>query len=132
MKRSFFRMILMLCGVLLPTIAHAGSFGVGSVGKGSSLYPNTASAYRGPDLRLQAADQEAIAAYYDQEAADAKKKADLHRNTADTYQKLNIAKPVGMLNMCTSLVKYWDQVAEQARDLARAHRAMAKAAGEVG
>ena len=45
-------------------------------------------------------DHEAIAAYYDQEAADAKKKADLHRNVAETYQKLNIAKPVGMVNMC--------------------------------
>jgi len=79
-----------------------------------------------------AADHEAIAAYYDQEAADAKKKADLHRNVADTYQKLNIAKPVGMVNMCKGLVKYWDKVADQAKDLAKAHRAMAKAAGGVG
>jgi hypothetical protein len=79
-----------------------------------------------------AADQEAIAAYYDQEAADAKKKADLHRNVAETYQKLNIAKPVGMVNMCKGLVKYWDKVADQAKDLAKAHREMAKAAGGVG
>jgi hypothetical protein len=79
-----------------------------------------------------AADQEAIAAYYDEEVADAKKKADLHRNAADTYQKLNIAKPVGMVNMCKGLVKYWDKVADQAKDLAKAHRAMAKAAGGVG
>ncbi|HKF28413.1 MAG TPA: hypothetical protein VKB29_04250 [Candidatus Binataceae bacterium] len=79
-----------------------------------------------------AADHEAIAAYYDQEAADAKKKADLHRNVADTYQKLNIAKPVGMVNMCKGLVKYWDKVADQAKDLAKAHREMAKAAGGVG
>jgi hypothetical protein len=79
-----------------------------------------------------AADQEAIAAYYDEEVADAKKKADLHRNAADTYQKLNIAKPVGMVNMCKGLVKDWDKVADQAKDLAKAHRAMAKAAGGVG
>ena len=79
-----------------------------------------------------AADQEAIAAYYDQEAADAKKKADLHRSAADTYQKLNIAKPVGMVNMCKGLVNYWDKVVDQAKDLAKAHRAMAKAAGGVG
>ena len=31
MKRSFFRMVVMLLGVLLPTIARAGSFAVGSV-----------------------------------------------------------------------------------------------------
>ena len=79
-----------------------------------------------------AADQEAVAAYYDQEAADAKKKADLHRNVADTYQKLNIAKPVGMANMCKGLVSYWDKVADQAKDLAKAHREMAKAAGGAG
>jgi hypothetical protein len=79
-----------------------------------------------------AADQDAIAAYYDQEAADAKKKADLHRNAADTYKKLNIAKPVGMANMCKGLVNYWDKVADQAKDLAKAHREMAKAAGGAG
>jgi hypothetical protein len=79
-----------------------------------------------------AADQEAVAAYYDQEAADAKKKADLHRNVADTYKKLNIAKPVGMVNMCKGLVNYWDKVADQAKDLAKAHREMAKAAGGAG
>ena len=37
--------------------------------------------------------------YYDQEAVDAKRKADLHRNVTDRYQKLNIAKPVGMANL---------------------------------
>jgi hypothetical protein len=79
-----------------------------------------------------AADQDAIAAYYNQEAADAKKKADIHRNAADTYQKLNIAKPVGMVNMCKGLVNYWDKVADQAKDLAKAHREMAKAAGGAG
>ena len=79
-----------------------------------------------------AADQDAIAAYYDQETADAKKKADIHRNAADTYQKLNIAKPVGMVNMCKGLVNYWDKVADQAKDLAKAHREMAKAAGGAG
>jgi hypothetical protein len=79
-----------------------------------------------------AADQDAIAAYYDQEATDAKKKADLHRNAADTYKKLNIAKPVGMANMCDGLVNYWDKLADQAKDLAKAHREMAKAAGGAG
>ena len=47
-------------------------------------------------------------------------------------QKLNIAKPVGMANMCKGLVNYWDKVADQAKDLAKAHREMAKAAGGVG
>jgi len=68
------------------------------------------------------ADHEAIAAYYDQEAADADKKAALHRRAASIY------KPVGMANMCKGLAEYWDKVAKDAKDLASAHRAMAKGA----
>ncbi len=70
-----------------------------------------------------AADLEAVAAYYDQEAADAKKKAALHLQSASN------AKPVGMANMCHSLAKYWDKVAAQDTVLADAYRKMAKAAG---
>ena len=33
------------------------------------------------------ADHEAIAAYFEQETADTKKKADLHRRTAEMYRK---------------------------------------------
>jgi porin len=82
--------------------------------------------------RTPSADQEAIATYYDQEAADAKERADLHRNVAETYQKLNVAKPVGMVNMCKGLLNYWDKVADQAKDFAKANREMAKATGGVG
>jgi hypothetical protein len=56
MKRSLFRKVLMLLGVLLPTVACAGSVGVGSVGVGSvgvSLYPSIANVYSGPDLGVQ-------------------------------------------------------------------------------
>lgn len=70
-----------------------------------------------------AADHEAIAAYYDQEAAEAEKKAELHRQSASNL------KPVGMANMCNTLAKHWDKVAAQDKELAKAHRKMAKAAG---
>ena len=52
MKKSFFRMIVMLLGVLLPTIARAGAFAVGSVGTGAGFYPNS-NVYSGPDLGVQ-------------------------------------------------------------------------------
>ena len=78
------------------------------------------------------ADHEAIATYYDQEAADAEKKAELHRNSAATYRQLKIAKPVYMANMCDGIAKYWDKVAADAKDLAKAHHAMAKQAGSGG
>jgi len=71
------------------------------------------------------ADHEALAGYYDAEAADAAKKAALHRQSASNL------KPVGMANMCNSLAEYWDKVAAQDKDLASAHRKMAKAAGSA-
>ena len=53
MKRSLFRMIVMLLAVLLPTIARAGSFAVGSVGTSAGVYPSIANVYNGPDLGVQ-------------------------------------------------------------------------------
>src|SRR5260370_37000965 len=45
------------------------------------------------------ANHEAIAAFYEQEAADAKKKAGIHRRTAETYRSLKIPNPVCMAEM---------------------------------
>jgi len=76
------------------------------------------------------ADHEAIAAYYDQEAADAKKKADLHRRAAESYEKLGVpAKPVGMAKMCDGIATMWDKIAADASKLAKDHHKMAKNAG---
>ena len=78
------------------------------------------------------ADHEAIAAFYEQEAADAKKKANLHRNTADTYRKLKISKPVGMAEMCDEIAAMWDKIAHHDSKLAKAHQQMAKSAAKTG
>ena len=72
------------------------------------------------------ADHEAIAAYYDQQAAEAKKKAALHRNTADTYRKLKISKPVGMAQMCDGVAAMWSRIAAADTKLASAQRELAK------
>lgn len=72
------------------------------------------------------ADHEAIAACYDQEAAEAKKNAALHRNTADTYRKLNISKPVGMAQMCDGVAAMWSSIAAADTKLASAQRELAK------
>ena len=78
------------------------------------------------------ADHEAIAAYYDQEAADAKKKADLHRRWAQAYRKSGLAsRPVGMHGMgndCDNLAAMWDQIAADTEKLAKEHHEMAKKA----
>ena len=78
------------------------------------------------------ADHEAIAAYYEQQAADAKKKADLHRSTAETYRKLRMGKPVDMARMCDGIAAMWDKIAAGDSKLAKAHEQMAKAAAKTG
>ncbi len=75
------------------------------------------------------ADHEAIAAYFDQVAADARKKAELHHHSAETYRTMKIAKPVGMANMCDAIAADFDKTATEAERLAKAHREMAKKAG---
>lgn len=75
------------------------------------------------------ADHEAIAAYFEQEAVDAKAKADLHRRTAETYRKMKIPKPVYMAEMCDGIAAMWDKIATDNSNLAKAHRDMAKKAG---
>ena len=75
------------------------------------------------------ADNEAIAAYYEQQAAEAKKKADLHRRMAETYRKLQIPKPVYMAEMCDGMAKLWEKIASDDERLVKAHREMAKAGG---
>ena len=71
------------------------------------------------------AEHEAIAAFYDQKAAEAGKKAELHRNTADTYRKLKISKPVGMAEMCEGIAAMWAKIAADDSKLAKDHREMA-------
>lgn len=80
------------------------------------------------------AEHEAIAAYYEQEAADTKKKADLHRRSAESYRKLGLfSKPPGMPGMsggtmCDNMANMWDKLAADAEKLARDHHEMAKKA----
>jgi len=78
------------------------------------------------------ADHQAIAAFYEQQAADAKKKAELHRGTAETYRKLKMGKPVDMAHMCDGIAAMWDKIATDNLKLAKAHEHMAKAAAPAG
>jgi hypothetical protein len=75
------------------------------------------------------AEHDTIAAFYEQQAADAKKKADLHRRTAETYRSLKIPKPVYMAEMCDGIAAMWDKIAADNSRLAKAHQDMAKNAG---
>ena len=74
------------------------------------------------------ADHEAIAAYYKEEAAEAEKNAQLHEQSAETYRKAKIAKPVYMAKMCDGIATMWKKIAAKDLLLAKAHEAMAKAA----
>lgn len=82
-------------------------------------------------LKAPKPDHEAIASYYEKEAADAKAKAVLHRNMAQTYSTgTSIGKGLGgpLSKHCMDLVKDFDSAATQYTDMAKAHRDMAKAA----
>jgi hypothetical protein len=75
-----------------------------------------------------AADHEAIAAFYKEQAAESEKNAKLHLQSAETYRKLKISKPVYMASMCDGIAKMWKKIAADDRALAKAHEAMARAA----
>ena len=81
-----------------------------------------------------AADHEAIAAYYEREAAAAKDKSAEHRRLVEAYHRL-AATPRGqgfqsMGNHCQQLAKNYESVAAQNTALATAHRKMAQAAAQ--
>jgi hypothetical protein len=79
-----------------------------------------------------AADHEAIARYYDTEAADATKSAAVHRKMAETYSAgPSIGKgmgPVPFPQHCQALAKDADDEASHYTAMAETHRELAKAA----
>ena len=81
-----------------------------------------------------AADHEAIAKMYDEEAAAAKKKAEEHTKMGARYKHYEANNPkvyaphFDMPKHCANLVKSYEAAAKEAEDMATAHRAMAKAA----
>jgi hypothetical protein len=111
--------LLMLAAATLPT---TGAFAQQAAVTNDNLDQAITSA-------KTAADHEAIAAYYEQQAAETKKKADLHRRAAESYRKMKIAKPVGMADMCDGIAAMWDKIAADYSKLAKEHLEMAKKAG---
>jgi hypothetical protein len=74
------------------------------------------------------ADHEAIAGFYQHEAADENKTAELHQSMADTYRRLKIPKPVYMAEMCDNMAADFRKTATDADKLAAMHDQMAKQA----
>jgi hypothetical protein len=76
------------------------------------------------------ADHEAIAAYYDEQAATAKAKAATHRNMGEDYKKVGgaLASKTHFHEHCESLVRSFESAAKDYAAMAAAHREMAKAA----
>lgn len=79
-----------------------------------------------------AADHEAIAKLYEDEAATARKKADEHRKMGARYTHFEAGNPKAQLahfNMpkhCASIVKNYEAAAKDAEAMAAGHREMAK------
>jgi hypothetical protein len=81
-----------------------------------------------------AADHEAIAAYFDKEAAEAQAKADNHAKMEDAYKQLGTALVAKQHfdEHCNKLSAGYAQAAKENKALAKAHRDMAKATEKAG
>jgi hypothetical protein len=110
--------ILLLAAVTLPTF-RAGA--QGTVVTDDNLDQAVANA-------KTPADHEAIAAYYDKEAADNTAKATLHHAVHHNYVKFRW-KQSDMGPHCDELAKWYQRTADQDKDLAAGHREMAKKVG---
>jgi hypothetical protein len=72
------------------------------------------------------ADQEAVAAYFDREATEARSKAELHRRMAKAYGLNRELYNAEELVHCEKIARAFDRNAEWASKVAEAHRKMAK------
>ena len=73
-----------------------------------------------------AADHEAIAAYYDKEAAEDEEKAKIHHAQHKIYDRFHMKTATDMGPHCDALAKNFERAAEQDKALAAGHREMAK------
>ena len=71
------------------------------------------------------ADHEAIASYYDREAATAQAKATEHRKLAEAYRNIGLGR-FPTEDHCWRLVWHYESVAAANAALAEAHRQMAE------
>jgi len=93
-----------------------------------------AFADKAPDVEQEianaktAADHEKIASFYDAEAKSAESKADDHDRMAASYKKVGggVIEKLHLDQHCADISKRYREVAKDARDLAEAHRQMAK------
>lgn len=76
-----------------------------------------------------AADHEAIAKAYEQEAIDLDKSAKMHQRMADTYRSIGKGGLEAANAHCSALAKNLAAAAEESRTLAAEHHKMAEAAG---
>ena len=78
-----------------------------------------------------AADHQAIADYYKQQAKEAQEQADVHKKMAQTYGMASIGMQATKTHFhrhCEALVRSYESAAKENNDLAKMHEDMAKAA----
>lgn len=74
------------------------------------------------------ADHEAIAAYYDEEAKDAREKHAKHQQMEEFYKKSPALNKAGFSTHCDLIAANYDKTAKEYEALAKMHRDMAKSA----
>jgi len=117
LNRWFVSTLIILLGIAtLPALRAIAAEEVTS----ANLYQMIAGA-------KTSADHEAIATYYDKEAADTEAKAKLHHSTHEAYAKSHVM-PLDLVHSCDELAMYFQRAADQAKALAAAHRKMVQQA----
>ena len=76
-----------------------------------------------------AADHQAIAKAYEDEAANLDRKVEMHQGMADAYKSAGKPAVVAQAKHCERLAQNFKSAAMETRALAAEHRAMAKTAG---
>lgn len=74
------------------------------------------------------ADHEALAAQYEQEAKDAKAKADDHREMAKAYARAGFGEKHNLQAHCKTIAERYEQVAKESLAMAKIHRELAEKA----
>jgi hypothetical protein len=114
-----------IIGIMMAAILAVGTLGYFSVSvaeEGKNLEHLIVDA-------KTAADHEAIAVYYDQEAKAAHQKHEEHLKLKGSYEKIpHLASKTGLPQHCNAIAANYQKTAKEYEALAKLHREMAKSA----
>jgi hypothetical protein len=111
-----------ICGVVL-----AFGLSLGGVAVSAEQAPPSSMEQQITSAKSKA-DHEALAAQYEQDAKDAKAKADEHRDMAKAYARAGFGEKHNLQAHCKTIAERYEQVAKESIAMAKIHRELAEKA----